>query len=234
MTLQLRPLGQNDQHGEPAQSSAPFPADVPGKPSRTHFPWLWWHWAVVVVGGPLIAYLVAVGAWTNATWIQGGLSSHASPAPAASSLPTAGPAKPDAPKAAPAPTYDLAGYLAAIRGPEEHAFASALYAMRAAMGKQSFSRETADAPQLVAAATIWAGVLRNLNPPPSYQPALASYRLAATLGAQAGRVTLRGIGGQDLRKLARAAQLAARAQWALLHPGATPTPSASPTAPLGS
>ena len=134
MTLQLRPLGQNDQHGEPAQSSAPFPADVPGKPSRTHFPWLWWHWAVVVVGGPLIAYLVAVGAWTNATWIQGGLSSHASPAPAASSLPTAGPAKPDAPKAAPAPTYDLAGYLTAIRGPEEHAFASALYAMRAAMG----------------------------------------------------------------------------------------------------
>ncbi len=189
--------------------SALFPSENLAKPKAKKY--RSWHWVVLVVVGLPVAFLVLVGTNTVAHHFM-----DAAPVKAAKAT-----HKPKQHKPKPTtPAYDLAGYQSAITGSDEHAFASALYALRSDINRYSFPAALTDAPRLITAANAWLGVLRSTNPPPSYQAAKQQYITAATLGRRAGKAMQDGLTGGNLALLETGQRLAARAQSALLQ--ATP------------
>jgi hypothetical protein len=181
------------------------------KPERNRFkPW---HWAVLIVGVPVITFLTCVGANTVTHWWIGDTpSAHAS---------TVASHKPKPLKSKPAaPRYNLPGYQSAVSGPVEKAFASALWALRADIRAPNYSAASTDAPRLVAAANSWLSLLRPTNPPPSYGPAKLAYVQGATIARKAGQTTLQALQTGDLTLLQRGADQAARARWLLTHASA--------------
>ena len=66
----------------------------------------------------------------------------------------------------PRPAYNLAGYQAAISGPEEQAFVAALNQFRADAKHYKFQTLTTDSLSLSGAASTWLTVLKATNPPP--------------------------------------------------------------------
>jgi len=116
----------------------------PPKPPKRKT-WKPWHIAVMAVGVPVVALLSSVGANTVAHW-------YINAAPSAQAQ-TAATGKPKPHKTTPsAPRYNLAGYRSAITGPEEQAFASALWKLRADIRRPDYTSAATDAPRLIAAA----------------------------------------------------------------------------------
>jgi hypothetical protein len=140
---------------------------------------------VLVIGIPAIGFFTAVGADTFAHHFI-----DATPAAHASTTASPGGHKTKPHKTAPAaPRYNLPGYQSAISGPVEHAFASALWAVRADIKRPDYTAASTDAPRLIAAANSWLSLLRPTNPPPSYGPQKLTYIQAATMARKAGQTT---------------------------------------------
>ena len=169
-----------------------------------------WHWAVLIIGVPIIAFLSCVGANTVAHWWIGN-------PPAVRASATAD-HKPKPPKSNPVPPrYNLPGYQSAVSGPVEKAFTSALRALRADIKAPDYSAASTDAPRLVAAANSWLSLLRPTNPPPSYGPTKLTYMQAATMARKAGQTIQQALNAGNLSELQRGADQAARARWLLSH-----------------
>jgi len=179
------------------------PQPTPQKPERKKL--APWHWAVLVVGVPVIAFLSCVGANSVAHWWIGDTSAaHASAV--ASHEPAPHKSKP------PKPAYDLAGYQSALTGPHEHTFASALYALRTDDRTSDFAAAVTDAPRLINAANAWLTVLSKTSPPPAYQPSKLAYMQAVTVARNAARSTQAGLRTTNLALLQRGTAQANRAR----------------------
>jgi hypothetical protein len=175
------------------------------KPERRH--WRPWHWAVMIVGVPVIAFLSCLGANDVAHWAIDAPAAHAS---------TTAIHKPKPHKPKP-PAYDLAGYQSAVDGSQAQAFKSALGKLRADIAHADYASAVTDAPNLVNASDAWLALLAKTNPPPSYRPAKLAYVLAATVGRRAGNTTLQGVQTVNLALLQRGAVIAAHARYLLTH-----------------
>jgi hypothetical protein len=187
------------------------PAPAPPKPERKR--WRPWHYVVVILGAPVLLWLLGLGAYTQAQWLKGSTVAQASTTASheASHSPT-----PHASQPAP-PRYNLPGYQSAVSGPVERAFAGALWAVRADIRKPDYQAAVTDAPRLMAAASSWLSLLRQTNPPPSWGPQKLTYEQAATLARKAGQTTQQALSSGDLAGLQRGADQAKRAQWLLSH-----------------
>jgi hypothetical protein len=202
---------------EPANSTPPTgslkPPELPAvqlwhpkKPQRKLAPW---HWVVLALGILIVAPCTAIGAYTSASWAFSDPPSvvrlatvKATPAKTHRTQPTR-------------PAYNLAGYQAAISGPEERAFSAALNQFRADSKHYKFQALSTDSLSLSEAAHTWLSVLKATNPPPSYQAAKLDYLMAATLANRAAAKTQSGIATSSLTALAQGQSLAAQARAAL-------------------
>ena len=193
-------LIQDNPQQEPLFTLAPPPlAPKPGR--KKYAPW---HWAVMIAGVPLLAFLSCVGANTVVNWwLVDAPPAHASAV--ASHKPKDHKSKP------PGPRYDLAGFRSAVTGPEEHAFASALYALRADIKGPDYPAGLNDAPRLAQAASSFLTLLRTTKPPPSSGPEKLAYVQAALGARKAGREALEALQTANLGLLQDAAGEAARA-----------------------
>jgi hypothetical protein len=172
-----------------------------------------WHWLVLIGLGLAVAFLVAVGAYTVTTHVF-------KDAPSAQAQ-TAATSKPKPHKSKPAgPRYNLAGYRSAITGPEEQAFASALWKLRADIHRPDYAEAASDAPRLIAAANSWLSLLRQTNPPPTYGPAKLAYVQGAMVARKAAQTTVQALQAGDFTLLQRGADQAARARWLHSHASA--------------
>jgi hypothetical protein len=179
----------------------------PPKPAKRKL--VWWHVAIYVVGVPILAFLSCVGANTVVHWW---IKDRPAAQTAATGKPT--PHKPAGPR------YNLAGYHSAITGPEEQAFASALWKLRADIRRPDYTAAATDAPRLMAAAGSWLSLLRPTNPPPSYGPQKLTYLQAAAMARRAGGTIQQALNTENLQLLQRGADQAARARFLLSHAAA--------------
>jgi hypothetical protein len=186
-----------------------------------------WQRVTLIAGVPIIATLTAIGAFTSARWAFGGSAvvTLASATPAHTAK-----AKPHHTKPS-APAYNFAGYQAAINGPEEQTFVTALNQFRADSKRYDFQAVSRDSLALTGAADTWLTVLRGTVPPPAYQAPKLDYMMAAILARRAATTTQSGIQSASLTSLQTGATLAARARAALSRAIAS-APQA--TAPQGS
>ena len=177
------------------QLAPPFlpPVEVPAAPhpKRKYPPWLPW---LAIALAPVVAICTAVGAYTMAKAVV------RSSAPRVVATNTA---------------YDLAGYQAAISGPQEQAFTAALNQFRADSKRYKFQSLTTDSLGLTTAATSWLSALRATSPSPGYQASKLNYVMAATLANRAATQTQGGIASSSLSALQKGAALATQAHQAL-------------------
>lgn len=202
---------------------AEIPPAVPRSPKREKLsPW---QLAALIIGIPVIAFFAAIGAYTSTKFVFGDPPAQVPATPSH---------KPHSPRPS-APTYDLAGYQAAIGGPAEQAFASALSLLRYDLTHPDFIAAAGDAPRLIAAANVWLSLLGQTNPPPAYRPGKLAYIQAATVGLRAGETTEQGLRSANLAQLQKGANQAARGKRLLSLALASATPAPTPaTAPIGS
>jgi hypothetical protein len=197
----------------------PPPAELPPvnlwQPKKPQHKLTAWQWAAVIVCVPIVATFTAIGAFTSAKWAFGGS--------AIVTLATATPAHTHKPK--PQPSYDLAGYEAAIRGPQQQAFASALTKLSVDIRQPDYPAAVNDAPALANAASSWLALLQQTNPPPAYAAAKLSYITAAITGRRAARTVQKGLTTGNVIVLQRGADQIARAIGLTFHT-ATATPAA--------
>lgn len=185
------------------------PVEVPAAPhpKRRYPPWLPW---LAIALAPVIAICTAAGAYTMAKAVV------RSSAPRVSATNTAHTQAAKAPHTdPPRPAYDLAGYQAAISGPQEQAFIAALDQFRADSKRYKFQTLTTDSLSLTTAATAWLSALRATSPPPGYQASKLNYMMAATLANRAATQTQGGIASANLTALQKGAALATQAKQAL-------------------
>jgi len=172
-----------------------------------------WHIAVLAMGVPVIAFFTCIGAYTFTTHV------FRAAGPAAATTRAAQDPKAHDPKAhdpePSRPAYDLAGFQAVIKGPEEHAFVSALSRLRADDRTYNFAAAVSDAPSLVSAASAWLAVLGPANPPPAWQGEKVAYMRAAILAWRAAKATQGGLTSANLGLLQKGQALTAQAQAAL-------------------
>jgi hypothetical protein len=169
-----------------------------------------WHIAVLAVGVPIIVALTCIGANTVAHWWIGNPPmAHASAKASHTATPK------------PTPSYDLAGYRAAITGPAKLAFASALDAMLNDLSHLDTSAAGVDAPRLTGAAHTWLTALRATNPPPGYRSGKLANMRAESLGRRAASAVHSGLTTSNIGLLQRGYDLASRASEALNHASAT-------------
>jgi len=193
------------------QLAPPFlpPVEVPAAPhpKRRYPPWLPW---LAIALAPVVAICTAVGAYTMAKAVV----RSSAPRVVATNTAHTQAAKvrhSDPPK----PAYDLAGYQAAISGPQEQAFIAALNQFRADSKRYKFQSLTTDSLGLTTAATSWLSALRATSPPPGYQASKLNYVMAATLANRAATQTQGGIASSSLSALQKGAALATQAHQAL-------------------
>jgi hypothetical protein len=196
-----------DDHPQLAPPFLP-PVEVPAAPHprRRYPPWLPW---LAIALAPVVAICTAVGAYTMAKAVV------RSYAPRVTATNTAHTQAAKVRQADPTPTYDLAGYQAAISGPQEQALLAALNQFRADSKRYKFQSLTTDSLSLTTAATSWLSALRHTSPPPGYQASKLNYILAATLANRAATQTQGGIASADLTALQKGAALATQARQAL-------------------
>lgn len=125
---------QDNPQQEPLFNLAPQPTPPKKKLAG-------WHITVLAIGVPVIAFLSCVGGNMVAHWA---LSNPPAAKAAATHKLTPHKSKPAPPK------YDFARYQSAITGPEENAFAPALWKLRTEIGKANYAAAVDDAPKLVA------------------------------------------------------------------------------------
>jgi hypothetical protein len=127
------------------------------------------------------------------------------------------------PKAAPTPTYDLAGFQSALNGPEAQAFTAALHKLRADDRRYNFAAGVPDAASLINAADSWLSQLQQTKPPPAYLAERVAYVRAIALGKWAAQATQTGLTSANLGLLQKGQALAAQAASALASaPGNAP------------
>jgi hypothetical protein len=193
----------------------PPPAELPAvqmwQPKKPQRKLTAWQLIAVIVCVPIVATFTTIGAYTSAKWAFGG-SSVVTLATATPTHTAAGKPHHTQP---PTPTYNLAGYQAAISGPEEQAFVTALNQFRSDSRRYDFQAVTRDSLALSGAANTWLATLKNTSPPPGYSAAKLSYMMAAILGRRAADTTQAGISSANLGSLQTGMTLAGKAKAAL-------------------
>jgi len=190
-----------------------------------------WHVTVLAIGVPIIAFFTCIGAYTFTTHAfrvagPAAATARAAQGPKAQDPKAQGP-KAQGPKAhdpdPSRPAYDLAGFQAVIKGPEEQAFVSVLRRLRADDRTYNFAAAVSDAPSLVSAANAWLAALEPANPPPAWQGEKVAYMRAVILARRAGKATQGGLTSANLGLLQKGQALTAQAQAALARaPGNAP------------
>jgi len=182
------------------------PNQLPTAPNigRTHPAWLAW---LAIALTPVVTVCTAVGAYTIAHGVV--RSSH----PRVTMTQTAHKQVVHL-KPVPTPSYNLAGYQAALSGAQGQAFVAALNQFRSDARHYKFQALPTDSLNLSSTASTWLVQLRKTLPPPSYQASKLDYVLAATLGGRAAMTTQSAIASADLNALAQGASLATQAKQA--------------------
>jgi len=134
---------------------------------RKYPPWLPW---LALSLSPVVIVCAAVGAFTIASGIINSVSNASHTRPAATAEAHTQTVKPHATPTS-TPTYDLAGYKAAVDGSDEQTFVTALNRFRSDIERLQFQTVTSDAVTLNGAANTYLATVRATNPPPAYQAA---------------------------------------------------------------
>jgi hypothetical protein len=162
--------------------------DISTAPRPTVRRWQWWHYAAIAAIVVIVAPLTCIGAYTVGSWIFNDPPSVVNLATAnAKPTPTAKPRHTQPPT----PTYDLAGYKAAVSGSDEQAFVTALNRLRADIKRLHLQTITADALALSGAASTYLATLGQTNPPPGYGRAKLA-NIAAAVYARQAAATIQG------------------------------------------
>jgi hypothetical protein len=168
-----------------------------------------WHIVALALGVPVIATFTAIGAYTSATWVF-------NDPPAVSNLATAKPTPtPTHHTQPPTPTYDLAGYKAAVSGSDEQTFVTALDRFRSDIKRLRFQTVSADALTLSGAANTYLAALRKTNPPPAYGAAKLANITAAVYARRAAATIQGAISSANLASLQTGLAQANKARAAL-------------------
>ena len=194
------------------------------QPRRDWREWHGWAWIAII----LILFLLTVAiSRLGIDTINAQTTVDPSPSPTVSLNHEASKTTPQG-TASPTPSYDLAGYTAALSGSQAQAYASALGKVSKDYRTSNFTTGNTDAGNLIYAANIWLNQLRATNPPPAERGARATYMLAIIAGRKAGSVTQAAVTSTNpLAQLPDGAALTVAALAALKRAASSPAPTGS-------